>query len=414
MRTTVNGPKNQALWERTDAVIPGGGIFRTRSARFAGNDVLPGFIQSAKGCRITDVDGHSYIDFNCGNGPNLLGYRHPEVEAAAASQGAKVDLASFFNEAMVEYAEKLLDWTETFNWTILVKNGSDATNLALRTMRSARQRPLIILFRSAYHGFGTEISLSPEFSADETTRNVIRLPWNDVKALREATVTHGDQIAGIMMNPLDQNPVEVTRTASPEFINAITELRKSSGALLTVDDVRNGFRLNAKGSHRFMGIEPDFLCMGKAMGNGHAVAALLGKDAQREAVERVQLTATYMFSAVAHRAGITALEIYKRDDVLTHLNAMGQKLVDGLMQAGRAAGHEDVLLSGPVTMPMFLFTNDVRAKRARIFGQQAALRGAIFHPTLNWFLCYAHKESDIDEAIDIAKDAFSFTPTNLD
>ena len=216
------------------------------------------------------------------------------------------------------------------------------------------------------------------------------------------------------MNPLDQNPVEVTRTASTEFINAINEFRKSSGALLTVDDVRNGFRLNTKGSHRFMGIEPDFLCLGKAMGNGHAVAALLGKDATREAVERVQLTATYMFSAVAHRAGITALEIYKRDDVLTHLTAMGQKLVDGLTEAGRAAGHEDVLLSGPVTMPMFLFTNDVRAKRARRFGQQAALRGAIFHPTLNWFLCYAHKESDIDEAIDIATDAFNNTPTNLD
>jgi glutamate-1-semialdehyde 2,1-aminomutase len=413
MRSTVNGPKNAAIWKRADAVIPGGGIFRMRSARFAGNDVMPGFIEHADGCRLTDVDGQSYIDFNCGNGPNLLGYRHPEVDAAAEKQAGKVDLASFFNEVMVEYAEKLITWSETFNWAILVKNGSDSTNLAMRVMRSQRQRPLIILFSAAYHGFGTEISLFPEFAADESTRHIIRLPWNDANALKNIITSHGDQVSGIMLNPLDQNPAQVTREASSEFIAAIDEFRESTGALVAVDDVRNGFRLHAKGSHHHMGIEPDLLCLGKALGNGYAVSALLGKDPLREAVERVQLTATYMFSAVAHQAGIKSLEIYERDNVLDHINIMGRRLVDGLTEAGRAAGHEDVLLSGPVTMPVFLFKNDIKAKRARTFGQQAALRGAIFHPTLNWFLCYAHKEKDIDEAISIAAEAFRHTPAEL-
>ena len=409
----MNGGKNDALWERADAVIPGGGIFRMRSARFAGKDVLPGFIERAEGCRLTDVDGQSYIDFNCGNGPNLLGYRHPEVDAAAALQSEKVDLASFFNASMVEYAEKLVRWSESFDWSILVKNGSDATNLAIRVMRSERQRPIIVLFTAAYHGFGTEISLYPEFEAKESTRNVIRLPWNDVEALKQLGRTHGAQVAGLMLNPLDQNPVQETREPSPEFIAAINEFRESTGALIAVDDVRNGFRLHARGSHRHMGIEPDLLCLGKALANGYAVSALLGKDAQRNAVERVELTATYMFSAVAHKAGIAALEIYERDNVLDHLYKMGRRLVDGLSKAGRAAGHEDVLLSGPVTMPVFMFKNDVKAKRARVFGQQAALRGAIFHPTLNWFLSYAHKEKDIDEAIEIATEAFKHTPLSI-
>jgi len=414
MRDTVNGPNNQALWARADVVIPGGGIFRSRSARFAGNDVLPGFIQSAQGCRVTDADGHRYIDFNCGNGPNLLGYRHPEVEAAAAKQAAKCDLASFFNEAMIDYAEKLVNWSESFHWAIPVKNGSDATNLAMRTMRSARQKPLVVLFTSAYHGFGSEISLMPEFDADESTRHVVRLPWNDVEALEQLAKTQGGQVAGIMMNPLDQNPVQVVHEASVEFIAAINDFRESTGALLAVDDVRNGFRYHAKGSHRAMGIEPDLLCLGKAMGNGHAVAALLGKNSEREAVERIQLTATYMFSAVAHRAGLATLAIYQRDNVLDHLYAMGTRLVEGLTEAGRAAGHEDILLSGPTTMPMFLFTDDVRAKRAKMFARQAALRGAIFHPTLNWFICHAHQESDIDEAIEIAAEAFQHTPRVLE
>ncbi len=413
MSQAVNGPRNEQLWRRADEVIPRGGIYFTRSARFAGNDVMPGFIDRAEGCRITDVDGREYIDFNCGNGPNLLGYRHPEVEAAARQQAEKTDLASFYNEAMVDYAERLITWSGSMEWVIPVKNGSDATNLAMRTMRSARQKPLVILFSSAYHGFGSEIALTPEFDPRETTRNVLRLPWNDAEALEKAIGTAGNDAAGIMMNPLDQNPVSETRDASPEFIAAIEQFRVETGALLTVDDVRNGFRLDARGSHHYLGIEPDLLCLGKALGNGHAVSALLGKNTIRGGVENIQLTATYMFSAVAHRAGIAVLDICQRDDVLAHIQKMGRRLVAGLTEAGRAAGHEDVLLSGPVTMPMFLFREDVRAKRARIFAREASLRGAIFHPTLNWFLCHAHKEADIDEAIDIGAEAFRHTPRSI-
>jgi glutamate-1-semialdehyde 2,1-aminomutase len=411
MSQRVNGRRNTELWQRADEVIPRGGIYFTRSARFAGKDVLPGFIDHAEGCRVTDVDGRSYIDFNCGNGPNLLGYRHPEIEAAARAQGEKADLAPFYNEAMVDYAERLIRWSETMDWVIPVKNGSDATNLAVRTMRSMRQKPLVILFVSAYHGFGPEIALVPEFDADSTTRNILRLPWNDVAALEEILHTAGSDVAGIMLNPLDQSPVRVTRDASPAFIAAIDNFRAETGALVTVDDVRNGFRLHARGSHRYMGIEPDLLCLGKALGNGHAVSALLGKNSVREGVEKIQLTATYMFSAITHRAGIAVLDVYERDDVLTHMQAMGRRLVDGLTKAGREHGHEDVLLSGPVTMPMFLFQDDVHAKRARIFAREASLRGAIFHPTLNWFLCHAHKEVDIDEAIAIGEEAFRHTPT---
>lgn len=410
MSASVNGPHNTELWRRADQVIPRGGIFFSRSARFAGNDVLPGFIESAEGCRITDVDGRSYIDFNCGNGPNLLGYRHPEIEAVAQEQAAKSDLASFYNPAMVDYAERLIQWSETMHWVIPVKNGSDATNLAMRAMRSSRQRPLIILFTSAYHGFGQEIALQPEYSPADTTRNVLRLPWNDPSALNAAVATHGSDVAGIMMNPLDQNPVTPTREADPAFIAAIDNFRNATGALVAVDDVRNGFRLHAKGSHRHMGIDPDLLCLGKALGNGHAVSAILGKEAVRAGVEQVQLTATYMFSAVAHRVGIAVLDIYERDDALTHMQRMGQRLIEGLTQAGRAAGHDDVLLSGPPTMPTFMFRNDVKAKRARTFAREAALRGAVFHPTLNWFLSFAHKAGDIDEAISIGAEAFKLTP----
>ena len=152
---SVDGPLGQSMWARADKVIPQGGIFFTRSARFAGRNTLPGFIVKAEGCTVTDIDGRDYIDFNCGNGPNLLGYQHPEIESIARAQAQQSDLAPFFNPAMVEYAEKLVALSDSLDWAVTVKNGSDATNLALRTMRAVRQRPFVIMKDHAYVPLGT-------------------------------------------------------------------------------------------------------------------------------------------------------------------------------------------------------------------------------------------------------------------
>ena len=115
---SVDGPRARALWSRADRALPGGGIYLTRSARFAGEDVQPGFIASAEGCRVTDVDGRRYVDFLCANGPNLLGYRHPEVEAAVREQAARVDSASYFPPALVDLAEKLVARTPPMAWAV--------------------------------------------------------------------------------------------------------------------------------------------------------------------------------------------------------------------------------------------------------------------------------------------------------
>ena len=93
-RPSMDGPKGRDLWARADAVLPGGGVYFTRSADMAGRGVLPGFIAAAQGCTVTDVDGRSYVDWLCANGPNLLGYRHPEVEAAVADELTRASTAS--------------------------------------------------------------------------------------------------------------------------------------------------------------------------------------------------------------------------------------------------------------------------------------------------------------------------------
>ncbi|MDH4146524.1 MAG: aminotransferase class III-fold pyridoxal phosphate-dependent enzyme [Acidimicrobiia bacterium] len=187
-------------------------MYLSRSADSAGRGTLPGFIRAAEGCRITDVDGRSYIDFLCANGPNLLGYLHPEVEEAARRQAATMTSASLFPEALVDVVEVLVDRFDGVDWGLVSKNGSEVVALAVRAARQHRQRPLVVCFTKAYHGNDPELAPAPaEGVATERARDVVRVPWNDPQALADVAKEHASRIAVIVLNPVDQNPLRADR-----------------------------------------------------------------------------------------------------------------------------------------------------------------------------------------------------------
>lgn len=409
----VDGDIGRALWEKADKVLPGGGIYRSRSADMAGRGVLPGFIASATGCRVTDVDGKSYIDFMGANGPNILGYGHPEIEAVVRRQMETMTSASLFPPALVEVVERLVQRFDGMEWGVVSKNGSEVVSLGARIARQHTKRPGLITFQRAYHGNDPEFAAAPPAGplADITSR-VFRLPWNDPQALIDHARAHGDNIAAIVLNPVDQTPMTDTEFANADFISAINLVRDRHGIQLVLDDVRHGFRLHPKGSHHLLGLTPDLLALGKALGNGHAISTVVGQEHLRSAARKILYTSTYMFEAPPMQAAMKMMEIYDRDDVFDHMNDMGTRLQLGLLSAGKREGH-DISYSGPVTMPTLLFLNDPDGIKGRTFAHEAAIRGSILHPVLNWNLSAAHTPDDIDETIEIASHAFAATPVDM-
>ncbi|MDX1648347.1 MAG: aminotransferase class III-fold pyridoxal phosphate-dependent enzyme [Myxococcota bacterium] len=407
---SVDGPEGRAWWARADRALPGGGVYLTRSARFAGAGVQPGFIASAEGCRVTDVDGRRYLDFLCANGPVLLGYRHPEVEEAARRQAARADAASYFPPALVELAEALVTRFPGMAWAVPAKNGSDVVSLGVRAARAATGRDLVVRFERAYHGFDPEWvpgGGGVPAAHRACTRTVA---WDDAEALDRLARDEGDALAAVVMNPLDQNPGMDTRAPSPELLRAVEALRARTGALLVLDDVRHGFRLDPRGSHAALGLAPDLLCLGKGLGNGYAVSALLGTEALRPAAASLVFTASHVFGAVALRAACATLAVYDRDDAFAAITRAGRRLREGLLGAAKAAGQR-VRITGPPAMPTLLFEDDPGLARGRRFAREAARRGALFHPSLNGFLSAAHDDAAIDEAVAIAEEAFRATPS---
>lgn len=403
----VDGPLGRDLWERADRVLPGGGVYLTRSADMAGRGVLPGFIAAGEGCRVTDADGRGYIDFLGANGPNILGYRHPEVEAAVDRMRASITTASLFPPSLVEVVERVLQTWGGMSWGVAAKNGSEAVSLGARVARQHTGRSGLVGFDHSYHGNDPELAIgAPEGPLAAITGDVHRLPWNDPQRLLDHMTVHGEQIAAVLLNPLDQRPLVRTTAPTPDFIAAIEQVREHCGAVLVFDDVRHCFRLHPQGSHRLLGVEPDVIALGKALGNGHSISMLLGSEQLRRAARKIMFTSTYMFEAPPMAAAMATLDVYERDGVFEHITSMGERLRLGLLDAAAAAGVE-IAISGPVTMPSLHFEHDPDHVSARTFSRAAAEGGAILHPFLNWNLSGAHTESYIDETIRVAAAAFS-------
>ena len=407
----VDGPLGRALWARADAVLPGGGIYFTRSADMAGRGVLPGFIAEAEGCRVTDVDGRSYVDWLCANGPNLLGYRHPEVEAAVAEERTRTNTASLFPPALVDVVERLVARFPPMAWGVVAKNGSEVVSLAARVARQHSQRRRLVTFERAYHGNDPELASAPRPGVlTDGTEQVDRLPWNDPDALLHHGRRYGDAIAAVIVNPLDQGPLVPTTAASPELVTALHTLRDRHGVPIVLDSVRHGFRLHADGCHHAIGLQPDLLVLGKALGNGHAISAVLGTEALRRAARRIMFTSTYMFESPPMRAAVKVLELYDRLGVFAHIEAHGERLCRGLRAAAEASGHA-VVLSGPPAMPSLFFADDDQELGlGRAFSRAMAERGVLWHPLLNHFVSHAHGAAEVDLTIAAARGAFGELP----
>jgi glutamate-1-semialdehyde 2,1-aminomutase len=409
-RPPIEGPIGQDLWARADKVMPSRGMFLTRSSRYTGYNVWPGFIKEAHGARCIDVDGKHYIDLSSSNGTNLLGYRHPEVDAIALAQLRKGDLMPVFNPPMIRFCERLLAWTDGFQWALPLKRGSDATELALRVARTATGHAHVIMFERTYHGTSAEQSLLYEGVPADGLSHISRLRWNDVAALDNFKARNGEALGAVMLIPVDQpGGGRHTTPATREFIDALHRLRTRTGAALVLDDVRNGFRTHPKGSHKAIGLVPDMICLGKALGNGHAVAGLMGTERLRGGAERLLYTSTSLFSAVCCEAGIATLDIYERDNAFAKMDRAGRRLMEGFMKLGSKHGHK-VSVSGPAATPTLVFDKDPQAMLAERFSHEAAQRGVLQHSRMWSMLSSAHDDAIIDEVLDAFGKSFAALP----
>lgn len=402
--TSLLGRNDIALRERARQVIPGG--MYGHMAVDAFSSAHPQFMASGDGCRVTDTDGRTYIDLMCSWGPVVLGHRHPRVAAAVLAQLERGDCLDGPSAATVELAELLVDTIPSADWAMFCKNGSDATTVAVTIARAATGRRKLLVARGAYHGSVPWCSLRGDGVTAEDQAHLVHFDYNDLASAEAAAAQAGDDLAAIVVTPMRHDIKRDQELADPAFARGLRALADRTGAVLIMDDVRCGFRLDLAGSWEPLGVRPDLSAWSKAIANGQALGAVTGIDALREGARSVYVTGSFWTGAVPMAAGLATLTELREGTALPDMARTGARLRDGL--AAQAAAHGvQIRQTGPVQMPMLSFVGDDDLRLATVWAEAVVRRGVYLHPWHNWFLSAAHTDRDIDDVLTRTDDAFA-------
>lgn len=425
--------RSSEIFARAQQLMPGGVNSPARAFGAVGGE--PIVIAEADGCRLTDVDGNRYIDYVLSWGPAILGHTHPAVLEAIEAAARKGFSFGAPTEGENELTELIVDAVDSIEKVRLVNSGTEATMSAIRLARGATGRNVIIKFAGNYHGHADSLLVAAGSAAATLSvpnspgvtpgcvQDTMVLSYNNAQQLEDAFNEHGDQIAGVIFEPVVGNMGCVV--AQPDFLTALREQTQKHGALLICDEVMTGFRISYGGAQAVLGIEPDITTLGKVVGGGMPIGAYGG----RADIMNHMLPAGDVFQAgtlsgnpVATAAGATTLKLLRDQPPYEHMETLGQRLEQGLREAASAAKIPFAFERVGSMATLFFHDGDVQSwdDAARCNTKQFAkyfwgmLDRGVYLPCSQYealFLSQAHDEAAIDTTLAAAREALAEAAT---
>lgn len=330
----------QKFWQRAKQIIPGGNMLLSKRPEMFLPDQWPAYYSKSKGCQIWDLDGNQYTDMSImGIGTNILGYGHPEVDDAVRSVVNSGNMSSLNCPEEVYLAEKLVELHPWADMVRFARTGGEANALAIRIARAASGKDKVAA--CGYHGWhdwylsvnlddrqGLDGHLLPGLEPKGVPRSlrntVFPFAYNDYEGL-ERLVT--EQEIGVIK-------MEVVRNQGPEnnFLHNVRKLATERGIVLIFDECTSGFRQTFGGLHKMYGVEPDMAIFGKALGNGYAVTATIGRREIMEAAQSTFISSTFWTERIGPSAALKTLEVMERMKSWKIITQTGQQIRDRWQQ----------------------------------------------------------------------------------
>ncbi len=424
MKTTTS----QKLFAEAQHYIPGGVNSPVRAFRSVGGQPL--FIKRAKGSRLYDADGNSFIDYVLSWGPMILG--HAPAPVIKAIQRAAANGTSFGapTELEVRLARMIHEAIPSMEKVRLVNSGTEAVMSAIRVARAYTKRDAILKFEGCYHGHsdyllakaGSGLATlglpdSPGVPAD-FTRHTLTVPYNDIRTVTQLVNEHHRRLACIIVEPVAGNMGVVP--PGQDFLPTLRHLTEQHGILLIFDEVITGFRVHYGGAQTLYGVRPDLTCLGKIIGGGLPVGAYGGKKEIMDLVAPagpVYQAGTLSGNPLAVTAGIETLTRLQARGVYRKLETLSAALAEGLKEAAKKAGvpltqtRVGSMLGAFFTKgPVVDWTTAKQSDTERYakFFRRMLEKGVYFAPSQfeAAFLSTAHTEADIKKTIAAAQAAF--------
>ena len=420
--------KSEDAYQEAVDLMPGGVNSPVRAFKSVG--MSPIFMESGQGSKITDVDGNEYIDYVLSWGPLILGHADKQVIAKLKEVAEKGTSFGAPTVRESKLAKLVMERVPSIEMLRMVNSGTEATMSAIRVARGFTGRDIILKFEGNYHGHGDSLLIkagsgvatlglpdSPGVPSS-VAKNTITVPYNDVESVNQAFEQYGDQIAGVIVEPVSGNMGVVPPVEG--FLQHLRKITQQHDALLIFDEVMTGFRVGYYSAQGHFDVQPDLTCLGKVIGGGLPVGAYGGK---REIMEKIApvgpiyQAGTLSGNPLAMTAGYETLSVL---DQSTY-DVMNQR-VDQLIEGYRQAAEEhDVPLqvNRAGSMVGFFFTDQAvvnyeTAQTSDLDLFSAYYRGmiqeGIFLPPSQFeglFMSTAHTEDDIAETIQAVRKVFA-------
>jgi len=420
--------KSSASMEEARGIMPGGVSSPVRAFKSVGGE--PVVFDRVKGSKAYDIDGNEYVDYVGSWGPAIVGHTDERVIDALK---ATLEKGTSFGAPSVlenELAKMVIDAVPACEMVRFTNSGTEACMGVLRLMRAHTGREKIIKFDGCYHGHADSFLVaagsgvatlglpdSPGVTSGASATTLVAT-YNDLESVKALLEANKDEVAGIILEGVVGNSGFIVPDKS--FLQGLRSLCDEYGALLVFDEVMTGFRISYGGAQAHWGIEPDLSTFGKVIGGGLPVGAYCGK---KEIMEQVApagpmyQAGTLSGNPLAMTAGIETLKILKQPGTYEQLDKMTEKLINGILEAGKEAGH--AVCGGHISgMFGFFFTEgpvkcfaDAAKSDTEKFAKwhRGMLERGVYLAPSQYeagFMSLAHTDADIEHTLAMAREVF--------
>jgi len=406
--------KGQNLYRQAKKIIPGGTQLLSKRPELFLPGQWPAYYSHASGVEVTDLDDNTYVDMSImGVGACILGYADPDVDNAAHQAVSRGVQCTLNCPEEVELAQLLCELHPWASMVRYVRSGGEAVSVAVRIAR-AHTRKDIVAF-CGYHGWtdwylaanlGDATALDGHLMPGLPPAGVPRglkgsaLPfhYNQLDELTSVVEQHGGELAAIVMEP--------RRGAAPEpgFLEGVREIADDTGAVLVFDEITTGFRMRAGGIHMCHSVMPDIAVLAKAMSNGYAMAAVIGKDDVMDSTQRTFVSSTNWTERIGPSTALATIHKYRENRTEKHICRIGSNVMEGWQKAAHEVGLR-IHTSGLPSLNHFSFDSPDSSLLSTLFTQRMLERGFLaytqFKPS------WAHSDKHVDDYLMACKSVFS-------
>ena len=401
------GPK---LYKKAKKIIPGGTMLLSKRPEMFLPEKWPSYFSKSSGVKVWDLEGNEYIDMIMGIGPSILGYSHPEVDQSVIETVANGNMSTLNCPEEVKLAEKLIEINPWADMVRFARSGGEANAIAIRIARASSQKDNVAI--CGYHGWH-DWYLSTNLSSKENLEEHL-LPgldtagvpsslkgttfpfiYNDFEGLER--LVKNEDIGTIKM--------EVQRNTKPKdnFLEKVRKLATDNNIVLIFDECTSGFRETFGGLHQKYKVEPDIAMFGKALGNGYAITATVGRKEVMEAAQKSFISSTFWTERIGPSAAIRTLEVMEREQSWEKISAIGESIK--LKWSELASIYNiDITTSGLKALPSFSFHSKNNLAYKTLVTQEMLKRGYLASNLI--YVSIVHTPEVIEKYFDVLDSIF--------